>query len=276
MQLLMLIGFMLMLVPNAIAQQVTVRYSAGGHPYAIELLQLALSKSDITINMQPVDNIPSQTRAIRLLGTEKGIDVVWKVTNSESEKKAKAILIPIVKGLLGYRIPLVHINNKELFRGVRHSRELQRFIFGLREDWPDAAIFQSNELKITTYGQGADPLHMLVTGRFDALPYEIFEVTKARHKSLVNDQNIAIHYPSAVYFFVANDNMQLHGQIHKGLELAIADGSFDELFYRHFADAIAQANLKNRRIIELKNPLLPLSAPLNSEHYWLDVKELNQ
>jgi len=276
MKLLLLVGCMFMLLPNAKAEQLTLRYNAGGHPYAIELLQLALSKSGITIDSQPVEHIPSQTRAIRLLGAKDGIDIVWKVTNSESEKQAKAILIPIVKGLLGYRIPLVHINNKELFKDVRHSRELQRFIFGLREDWPDAAIFQSNELKTSTYGQGADPLHMLATARFDALPYEIFEVTQPRDKNLVNDQYIAIHYPSAVYFFVANDNVKLHDKIKYGLEIAIADGSFDELFYHHFAYAIAQANLKHRRIIELKNQLLPLSAPLNSEHYWLDKKAVNQ
>ncbi len=276
MKLLVLVVALLVFAPYAKAEQLTIRYSAGGHPYAIELLELALSKSGITLNAQQVENIPSQTRALRLLGAKEGIDVLWKVTNSESEKQAKAILIPIVKGLLGYRIPLVHQNNKELFKDIRHSRQLRSVTFGLREDWADKDIFQSNELKVLTYGQGAEPLKMLETGRVGALPYEILEATKPRNTSLVNDQYIAIHYPSAVYFFVANDNQKLHDQIETGLNIAVNDGSFDALFYRHFARAINHANLTNRRVIELQNPLLPLSAPLNTAHYWLDKKALNQ
>ena len=40
--------------------------------------------------------------------------------------------------------------------------------------------------------------------------------------------------------------------------------------------AIAQADLKNRRIIELMNPLLPHSAPIYQPQFWLDKSSLTK
>ncbi|MGS0496438.1 hypothetical protein ACU8V4_04110 [Pseudoalteromonas mariniglutinosa] len=62
----------------------------------------------------------------------------------------------------------------------------------------------------------------------------------------------------------------------EGLLAAIADGSFDALFYEYFAATIAQADLKNRRIIELTNPLLPRSAPIHQAQFWLDKNSLTK
>ena len=256
--------------------QLSVRYSAGSHPYSAELLALVLSKSAITIVPVEVPSIPSQTRAIRLLGDKNGIDVFWGVTSAKWEKQAKAILIPIDKGLLGYRIPLVHVSNKNMFAEVTHSGQLRSFLFGLRQDWPDSAIFERNELSTLRYGTGAKPIEMLRTGHIDALAYDIFDVSKNYGNDVIHDQHIAIRYPSAVYFFVANNNETLHKLLQDGLLAAIADGSFDALFYQYFAAAIAQANLKNRRIIELINPLLPRSAPIQQQQFWLDKKALTQ
>lgn len=258
------------------AESLTVRYTAGGHPYVTELLKLVLSKSDITIKSVEIEEIPSQTRGIRLLGEKDGVDVFWTVTSSLTEKKAKAVLIPIVKGLMGYRIPLIAQNKKDIFLHVTHSGQLSPFIFGLREDWADTAIFKSNDLKTFAYGQSADPMNMLINGRFDALPFELFDFKGFENNEIVQDQHIAIRYPSAVYFFVANNNSVLHRHIESGLLKAISDGSFDTLFNQHFSTVIKQANLHNRRIIELKNPLLPLSAPINDAHYWLDKNKLKQ
>ncbi|NMR25280.1 transporter substrate-binding domain-containing protein [Pseudoalteromonas sp. NEC-BIFX-2020_015] len=254
----------------------TVRFSAGSHPYPIELLKLALGKSEIKMLPEEIGSIPTQTRAIRLLGEKNGIDVFWGATSSTWEKQAKAILIPIDKGLLGYRIPLVNIKDKELFANVTHSGQLRTFLFGLREDWPDTAIFINNELHTQIYGQGADPIEMLKARRIDALPYDIFDLAQNYGDDIVHDKYIAIRYPSALYFFVANKDAILYEQIKSGLLAAIADGSFDELFNRYFAKTIELADLKNRRIIELVNPLLPLSAPIHQPHFWLDKKALTK
>ena len=272
----LLLACLLISFSGLASTSLTVRYSAGGHAYPAELLTLILSKSAITMVPSEVPDIPSQSRAIRLLGEKNGIDVFWGATSSEWENQAKAILIPIDRGLLGYRIPVVHISHKDMFAEVTHARQLIPFVFGLREDWPDTAIFKRNELDTLMYGTGAEPIEMLRSGRIDALPYDIFDLPKNHGDDIIHEPHIAIRYPSAVYFFVANDNQALHKLLNDGLLAAIADGSFDTLFFKYFAAVIAQADLKNRRIIELTNPLLPRSAPIHQPQFWLDKNSLTK
>lgn len=258
------------------AQPLTIRHSAGGHAYPAELLKLALSKVDVQVEFIKVAKIPTQSRALRLLGEENGIDVFWGMTSSEREKIAKAVLIPIDKGLLGYRIPCIAVKNSALFKNVSHSGQLKSFSFGLREDWPDTTVFEKNDIQTVSYGKGANPYEMLTSGRFDALAHDIFDIDNIHNHNIVHDQYIAIHYPSAAYFFVDKQNTRLHQQITQGLNYAIADGSFARLFNQYFAGVIERANLQNRRIINITNPLLPPSAPIHNPKYWLTEKQLTQ
>ena len=69
----------------------------------------------MTINAIEVRERPSQTRGIRLLGEQDGVDVFWTVTSSFAEKKAKAVLIPIAKGQINTENELSNVANKYLF-----------------------------------------------------------------------------------------------------------------------------------------------------------------
>lgn len=273
--LLFIITAIYSLASNA-QQQITIKYTAGGHAYPQQLLKLALDKVAVGADFIEVGNIPTQSRALRLLGKEHGIDVFWGVTSSAREKAARAVLIPITKGLLGYRIPSITVKNAQLFKNVGHLGQLKQHSFGLREDWPDTAIFNENDIKTVIYGKGANPEEMLKNGRFDAFAHDIFAINNLHSEGVINDAYIATRYPSAVYFFVDKHNITLQQQLTKGLNLAIEDGSFTTLFNQFFADDIAKAKLKNRRIIEISNPLLPLSAPLHNQKYWLSKQQLTK
>jgi len=52
------------------------------------------------------------------------------------------------------------------------------------------------------------------------------------------------------------------------MEIALADGSFDHLFDQHFAVPLARAQLTQRTVIELTNPLLPAATPLQRGELW--------
>ena len=52
------------------------------------------------------------------------------------------------------------------------------------------------------------------------------------------------------------------------VEKAIADGSFERLFERHFKTRLEKLALRQRRIIELKNPYLPGKTPFQREALW--------
>jgi hypothetical protein len=90
-----------------------------------------------------------------------------------------------------------------------------------------------------------------------------------RADGLIVDQHLVIHYPAAVYFFVSRAHPELAETVRLGLYRAIESGKFDRLFYGHFAEAIEQARLSHRQVIELRNPLLPESTPLQNERLWL-------
>jgi hypothetical protein len=82
-----------------------------------------------------------------------------------------------------------------------------------------------------------------------------------------------IHYPAAYYFYVRKGDKQLAKDIQIGLERAIADGSFDEIFDRYFGEKIKRLNMENRRIIPIA---LPEDAELianRKQHplYWYTV-----
>jgi hypothetical protein len=119
---------------------------------------------------------------------------------------------------------------------------------------------------------------MLANGHFDYFPRSLAEIWAEadahRAENLIVDQHIVIRYPSAFYYFVNRNDQALADAVRKGLEAAIADGSFDRLFYQQHAALIARANLANRTLIDIKNPLLPPETPLNRPELWFRLEDL--
>jgi hypothetical protein len=63
-------------------------------------------------------------------------------------------------------------------------------------------------------------------------------------------------------------NVTLAKLIETGLERAIADGSFDELFNEHFGETIERLDLENATYFQLANPLLPELTPTSKQELW--------
>ncbi|MDK1287534.1 transporter substrate-binding domain-containing protein [Pseudoalteromonas umbrosa] len=246
-----------------------VRVTAGAHPYVLELIELALSYQKEHYKLEYVKNIPTQSRAIRLLGKENGIDIFWSVTSFERENMARAIRLPIVRGLLGYRILLINESHQVRFSKLNHISQLQSFHYGLRHDWPDHDIFVDNKLSVNAFHTLSGALNMLRSNRFDAIPISVLELPDVlKSYKTYAEQALLFYYPSAVYLFVDKENTQLHSILQNGLNQALLDGQFEKLFNQHFAQLITDLSLEKRTIIELKNRSLPPSAPLDNSQLW--------
>ncbi len=63
-------------------------------------------------------------------------------------------------------------------------------------------------------------------------------------------------------------NTQLAADIAAGLEGMIADGSFEKLFQEYYGEMIRKSALKERRVLELKNPLMPKDMPIGRKNLW--------
>ncbi|MEQ3514049.1 transporter substrate-binding domain-containing protein [Pseudoalteromonas sp. BZB3] len=258
---------------SACAEQ-TVRITSGADPYVIELLKHALSYQREVHTLDFVENIPTQNRAIRLLGDKNGIDVFWSVTSDEREKQALAVRVPIVKGLLGYRLGVIKKSRLDYFAKLKTDGELRGLSYGLRADWPDTVIFKDNDFNVLEYSQENAGYELLEASRIDVLPIDALYAN-----DISNMTNLTIapahvfYYTSAVYFFVNKNNKALYQKLKSGLDKAIEDGSFDTLFNHYFESELTELALDKRQKITLVNTLLPASAPIHTKKYWYNQNQ---
>lgn len=269
----------LLLAASAIqAEQLTYpKHSAAADPeqYVAELLQEALDKSGGDYQITPSPKPMSQSRAEQSLehGDER-VQVMWAMTSNIREQVLLPIRIPIYRGLIGWRIPLVREDAKDWLSHVKTLGDLQAFTMGQRADWPDTLILRSNGLQVATSQSYESLFRMLDAGRFDAFPREVLVAwnEQARSQSeglkLAVDEHIAIHYPTALYFFTSRARPDLAAAIERGLETMIADGSYDRQFQQRYGAILARAKLSERTVIELKNPYLPVQTPFNRRELW--------
>lgn len=241
--------------------------------YALELLKLALHEGGSRTRLAPTAKPMTQDRLFAELEAGNDLQVMWTMTTKEREQQALAIRIPIYKGLIGWRLALVHASQSDLFAQVKTREDLANFSAGQARDWPDVDILRANNLKVVAVAGYENLFSMLGQGRFNYMPRSIGEIwleaDQHRADGIVVDPYIVIHYPAAVYFFVSKTNPSLAATINLGLNRAIQNGKFDRLFYSYFAAAIEKARFSERRVIELKNPSLPENTPLDQAHLWL-------
>lgn len=253
----------------SVCAEQTVRITSGADPYVIELLKHTLSYQREIHTLDFVENIPTQNRAIRLLGDKNGIDVFWSVTSDEREKQALAVRVPIVKGVLGYRLGVIKKSRLDYFAKLKTDGEIRALRYGLRADWPDTVIFKDNDFNVLEYSQENAGYELLEASRIDVLPIDALYANDITNMTdLAIDPAHVFYYPSAVYFFVKKNNQALYQKLKTGLDKAIEDGSFDTLFNRYFEGELAELALEKRQKITLVNTLLPASAPIHTKKYW--------
>lgn len=240
--------------------------------YPLALLQLALDKVGSDLRIVPSEHPMEQQRALLSLERGEAVDVVWSMTSSERELRLLPVRIPLDKGLYGWRVALLHADRRELLREVRNLDDLRRLRAGQGHDWPDTRILRRHGLAVETSSNYDSLFLMLRAGRFDYFPRAVLEArAELRHqntKDLLLDRHLALRYPTAMYFFFSRNTPQLAETVRRGLELALADGSFERLFQLHHAADLRQARLDQRRVIELDNPLLPPQTPLQRSELW--------
>lgn len=279
---------MLLLAPASAEQiriPVKVQATALEQPsdYFTTLLVMALeaSKADneeIDIIFSPRDY--AQARWINMLQSDKSNFVIWTMTDKEREQQLRPIRIPLFKGLFGYRVLLIRKQEQARFDHINDIDDLAKLLGGQGTHWPDTLILQANGLPLTTAETTESLFRMINAKRFDYFPRGIseawFELLQRKEANLAVEENLLLYYPTAIYFFVNKNNEALAQRIEKGMEVLIDNGKFDQFFYNHPRVSSGLERLKNRRIVELKNPYLPAETPVNNPRYWIDLSALGK
>jgi hypothetical protein len=244
--------------------------------YPIELLKLALSKSDHSFVARPSEFAMSQYRTLKQLELGVGIDVVWTMTNLEREQQLRPIRIPIDRGLIGWRLLAIKQQEFSVFQNLLDENELRNMLTVQGTDWPDFTILQSNGFKVVPSNYFEGMYRMLQMGRIRFFARSLTEITpelislKDTKTPIVVAPRWVLHYPAALYFFVRKGDDELAQAIEKGLEVAIADGSMKQLFLQHFQTALDSAKIYDRQVVSLTNITLPHTTPIKRMELWYD------
>ena len=244
--------------------------------YVVGLLKQALQitlKSDGPYKMTPVGGM-NIVRAAHWLRKEERINVIWATPTQEREELLLPIRVPIRKGLLGYRVFLIRKQDVEKFSSISTLDELRKLNVGQGYVWNDVKVFKASGFNVVTGSSYEGLFSMLMNGRFDYFSRGIneaqveYEMRKGKFPDLFIEEHILLYYPWPKYFFTSKKNPKLADRIERGLRLMLRDGSFDEHLMKYYKNDIEKANLKNRRLFKIDNPLLPSTAPLDQKELW--------
>jgi len=218
----------------------------------------------------------SQKRGLAFLEKGKQIDIAILAANYEREEKFLSVKIPILKGLLGYRIAIIRKNDQALFGNIETLEQLRRkFVAGFGSHWADMEILQFNQLPVVGVAVYKNLFKMLSKKRFQYFPRGINEIwneveeRRESHPDLSVEKSIALYYPYVVYFYVNKNNWNLANRIERGLNKTLQSGEFKKLFLKFHQKSIEKSNLKNRKMFRLKNPTLPDNIAFPDTSWWL-------
>lgn len=269
-------------VPAGVATTETVRISFGGHPldaYAVGLLELAFSEIDMPMELKITERSATQGR-LKLEVMKGKYDIMWAASTAVDEADMLPIRIPMLKGLLGYRVLIIHAGDQQRFNDVATLDDLKAFSMGQALDWADTGVLKANGFEVVTSSNYPSLFNMLVARRFDAFPRGIMEpwgeLAARDLPSLKVEDSLVLVYPMPFYFFVKKDNLVLAKLVELGLEKSLASGSFDRYFTHHLNAEfkLDPTILEGRKHIYLTNPTLTPQTPLARKELWFATDTL--
>lgn len=250
------------------------------HDYFVSLLKLAMEKTADRHGPAKIIisnfNAP-QGRALEELAAGGTINVDWAGTNRRREALVRPIRIPLIGGLLGYRVPVITKIMVPKFKAIKSLYDLSRYTGIQGSHWPDADIMEEAGLKIHRVPEFGLMYSMLKTGRVDYFTRginEVYsEVAEASDGDLVAFDSLMVAYPLPMYFFTNHDDEALAQRIEEGLRLAIDDGSFRRFMENHpvTAPIFPISKYDDALIIVLKNSELPEATPLDDPTLWITL-----
>jgi hypothetical protein len=268
-RLLMLLACSLLLAAGASAQPVLRVVTPGLHPssmghavYFPKLLRLALEKTrnEGPFDIRAIDQHLTSPRQAVEIKNNGIINLMWDGSNAQRETELYPVRISLLRHLNDYRVFLIRKEDQARFAAIDTLPKLRTLKAGAGVNWPSTDILRANDLPVVTSIAYEYLFPMLRARRFDYMPrgvYEAFhEVRVNARDNLAIEQTIFLHYHVPFHFFVSHENKALGQRVERGLRKAMADGSFDKLFYSipAFRQAQAEIDARKRRIFELKTP----------------------
>lgn len=250
------------------------------HAYFSELLEqvLVVTRDDYgPFELTYADSPMTQARAIREIERGELIQVMWSGTNSERETDLTAIPIPLLRGLLGYRVLVIRHSDLDRWQQVAALGDLQNKVACQGSSWPDSDILEDAGLPVERISSFSVMYPMLAGGRCDYFPrgvHEVFpELAEARqtYPDLTVLPGLILYYPFPMYFFVPPDRPDLATRLSAGLERLISDGWLSANLRSHptLQEMDSVLEWSDTRFITLPNRFLNPDTDNNDARYWV-------
>lgn len=198
--------------------------------------------------------------------------------SSEREAVLQSIKIPTSKGIFGYRVFIINKKDQPIFDKITSIEDLKKISFGQNDSWLDYLILKDAGFNVIA-GNNYDGLFsMLAGGRFQAFPrgineaYKEVEQKKKEFPELTVEKNICLYYPLPRYFYTSKNNKLLIERMTKGMEIIIANGTFDKIWTKYNIQSINQSELKKRKIFYIENKYLPPDILKNTKKYMYNIE----
>lgn len=249
--------------------------------YMVDAVKLALSRIDHSYQIEMIPGDLTQTRNIEMVSNGQ-LDIMSAATNDEMEQLLQPVRIPLMKGLLGYRVMIIGKGNQSYFDQIDTFDDLKKVSMGQGTRWADTQILEHNGLNVVKVNKFPSLFYMVDGGRFDAFPRGVNEPFAEVEQwgkeglQLAVEQRLMLMYRMPFYIYTSKNRPQLAADLERGLNLAIADGGFDKLFFgsEMVQDVLQKANMAERKVFPLDNPTLPEATPVDRPELWLDVSDL--
>ncbi len=268
---------------NADESVVTIPARKGqeaSHDYFVSLIKLALKKTQIDKQSTTITFSKPYSQngyLLELMRDGSHLDILWSGSSKSRESNLLTVRIPLVKGLLGYRMPIIREQDREAFAAIRTLEQLKTMTACQGTFWPDADILEANGIKVNRSTNNEQMFSKLKKGQCDYISFAVFEGQAeldsriGQYPGLVFFQDLIIYYPYPMYFFVQRGKPELHGRIERGLDIAIKDGSFDRLMRQHQSTdfIFPLSDWKQATTLKLDNIALQLNANALSSRLWI-------
>lgn len=251
--------------------------------YEWTLLRAALETTrethgDFFLEETPHPVRTDQTDALLSSGGNR-VHVIRKATSIRQEKRALPVRVPLLKGLLGYRVMITHTDYLPELSEISSIDDLKQYTILQGMFWQDTRILNYNHLQVkeginyNSFFKQIERKRVPLFSRGVNEAFMEFDEFSTECGCIAVEPTFALHYDMPEYFFVHPDNTALARRIETGLNNIKANGRFDAIFDQFHADILQRAELDKRLILELENPFLPPETPLDQPELWLTLNQ---
>lgn len=250
--------------------------------YPLQLLEAAFrataAEGEVTVSRFPLQM--TQSRIIHELAKGGAIDVGVLASGHWQHPQLRPILVPIRRGLLGWRLLVSRPERVAALRAhLLSGASLRALTTGFGEDWVDLGVMRANFGHVILARTSAELYQRLAAGDFDV--YSRSAVELWREVGVLNLDltqfaivpDVALHYPLADFFYVHRDQEALAKRIERGLTKLHENGELQALLEQFHGEDLRRSQLNQRRIFTLTDLGWSLSEPPIAAHWWYQPSE---